>query len=317
MSILFIMSGNHPFHNYIAKLIGADIFEVGDLSPKHFTNAFNTLKIPSGYDYYITESNYYTLWRKKFNLDGKLINLMGGPILYFYYSNHLPYYKKIVLEMFRDIVDAEILIGTKWVDIHKQFFGNLPFTSIPPLLLKDFRTVQPELNSHTMCVVANIDWYYKGLDLLFEAFSIAKKSIPELKLNVIGKISYPKPVPSGVSFLGRVPSLSPEFSKCSLYVHPARGEVYGLSILEAMSAGLPVLISDQTGASEDLKDEFPSAILPLDPSKFAEAIVNYYSLPLDSRESLSAKSRKFALRFLPEYKSSEIKSSITKFLNYL
>ena len=317
MNTLFVMSGNHPFHNYIAKLIGAEIFEVGDLSPKHFTNAINTLKIPSGYDYYITESNYYSLWRKKFNHNGKLINLMGSPILYFYYSNRLPFYKKIVLEMFRDIVDAEILIGNKWVDLHKRFFKDLPYTSISPVLLKDFRDVEPDLNSHTMCIVANVDWYYKGLDLLFEAFSIAKKSIPDLKLNVIGRIFYPKSIPSGVSLLGRVPSLSPEFSKCSLYVHPARGEVYGLSILEAMSAGLPVLISDQTGASEDLKTEFPSAILPHDPHKFAEAIINYYSSPLDARISLSQRSRKFALNFLPEHRSSEIKSSITKFLRSL
>jgi len=60
-----------------------------------------------------------------------------------------------------------------------------------------------------------------------------------------------------VVFPGYVPypKLPALYAASDLFVHPAREEVWGVSVQEALACGLPVITSDRVGAGQDLIDK--------------------------------------------------------------
>lgn len=82
--------------------------------------------------------------------------------------------------------------------------------------------------------------HYKGLDLLLDAFSIVKESIPNLTLHVVGTDYVKK---DGVFYYFDQPrSVTVKlFQECSLYVMPALLEPNGTTYLEALANKTPII----------------------------------------------------------------------------
>lgn len=75
------------------------------------------------------------------------------------------------------------------------------------------------------------------------------------------------------------------FSDYDLFFFPTRGENYGHVIAESISAGTPVLLSDQT-PWRDLESEGLGWDLPLrDPLAFAEKIDHFVAIPAEERDA--------------------------------
>ncbi len=117
----------------------------------------------------------------------------------------------------------------------------------------------------------------------------ALKDLPssiKLELNIFGPVydeDYWKEclqaiesLPSNISvtYKGNLPNeeVPDTLSTYHFFYLPSRGENFGHSILEALSAGIPVIISDQTPWKE-LKEKGIGFELPLSEEKFREAII--------------------------------------------
>lgn len=77
-----------------------------------------------------------------------------------------------------------------------------------------------------------------------------------------------------VRFLGKVSHevLLESFRTADMFVFPAHLQSWGLAIFEAMSMGLPVIVSETTGASEVLENGVTAMLVPpFSPQKIAEA----------------------------------------------
>jgi glycosyltransferase involved in cell wall biosynthesis len=83
-----------------------------------------------------------------------------------------------------------------------------------------------------------------------------------------------------VHLLGRVPDVSAWLRRAELLVHPARWEGFGLGVLEAMLAGLPVVASRVSSLPELVADgETGVLVRPDDPSALALGIARALEQP--------------------------------------
>ena len=97
-------------------------------------------------------------------------------------------------------------------------------------------------------------WEYKGGALLLEAFRLARKQAPDLKLTVVGQEDYQELVKGtpNVTAYGYVSweELLALFRNATLYAMPALKEPWGLVYLEALACKTPVLGLDRLAFPE-------------------------------------------------------------------
>lgn len=89
-------------------------------------------------------------------------------------------------------------------------------------------------------------------------------------------------------------------SSLTLFVSAARSEPFGLSIVEAMAAGLPVVAAASEGASEIIEDGLSGKLVPVgDPESLAEAINDLLDDPLErsrlGRNAMLAARQRYSL----------------------
>lgn len=83
-----------------------------------------------------------------------------------------------------------------------------------------------------------------------------------------------------VFLLGRVPDVAAWLRRGTVYVHPARWEGFGLGVLEAMHAGLPVVATRASSLPELVVDRVTGRLVPVDdPDALAAAIANALDEP--------------------------------------
>lgn len=93
-----------------------------------------------------------------------------------------------------------------------------------------------------------------------------------------------------VRLLGALPGerLPALYAACDLHVWPAVDEAYGMAMLEAQAAGLPVLAGDEGGVAEIVADGLTGRLVRRrDPDAFAAALADLLDRP-DRRRDLGA-----------------------------
>lgn len=132
---------------------------------------------------------------------------------------------------------------------------------------------------------------YKNVPLLVEAFGeIRKRCAFPVRLRVIGKkdARYPEPeqrarelgLEASVDFEGFVPAaeLEAAYRSADLLVHPSRYEGFGLELVEAMSAGTPVVCTDG-GSQPEVAGDAAVVVPANDVQALAEAAADVLGSP--------------------------------------
>lgn len=154
----------------------------------------------------------------------------------------------------------------------------------------------------------------KGLDVFVRAAALVCARRRGVKFVVIGEdkspqMGYRKSLESLVAELGLGGSVAMPgwqddmpgaLSSLTLFVSAARSEPFGLAIVEAMAAGLPVVAAASEGASEIIEDGLTGKLVPLgDPESLAEAIDGLLDDPSErarlGRNALLAARRRYSL----------------------
>ena len=100
--------------------------------------------------------------------------------------------------------------------------------------------------------------FAKGVDLLLEAFAML--NIEGKRLAIAGAREEPgaldDPLPPGVEYLGWLDrnAIFAAYARADILVLPSRADGFGFVVVEAMSSGLPVIVSSAVGA-KDFVDE--------------------------------------------------------------
>ena len=136
----------------------------------------------------------------------------------------------------------------------------------------------------------------KGHDIFLRAAALISARRPAVHFVVIGEDKSPEIVNRrslenlvaelGVDGIVTMPGWSDDMpailSSLTLFVSAARSEPFGLAIVEAMAAGLPIVATASEGASEILEDGFTGKLVPAgDPEALAQAINNLLDDPTE------------------------------------
>ena len=116
---------------------------------------------------------------------------------------------------------------------------------------------------------------HKGIDTLIDAMPLVLGRIPEVRFVIAGPGEIPN-LKTQISNLGKNALFLGEVSeeekislmqKASVFVLPSRSEAFGITVIEAMAAGCPVVVSDLPALTEIVEHEKTGLVFPVDEAK--------------------------------------------------
>ena len=196
-----------------------------------------------------------------------------------------------------ELADQVVAVGPKLADAYSRYLRfsgkDQDVMNLTPSIFREFHSVQQATEERsTFCVLVfgrgdNEDFKLKGYDIAVQAVSELKDSSYRLMFAgaPIGKesdvaaklLEYGIP-PSQLTvrpFKESREELAKLFCEVDLAIMPSRTEGFGLTALEALSAGLPVLVSGNSGLGDALKkvpSGFSHVVDSEDPKEWAKAI---------------------------------------------
>jgi len=144
----------------------------------------------------------------------------------------------------------------------------------------------------------------KGLELLLEAFARVRSSVDRSFLVIAGEGT-----PGYTALLrARADALNlnrdivwagflsggektAAFAAASIFVLPSFSENFGIAALEALAAGVPVILSDQVALSDEIRDADAGLVAPCEAEPLAEKIITLLLDP-ELRRRFGANSRR-------------------------
>jgi glycosyltransferase involved in cell wall biosynthesis len=155
----------------------------------------------------------------------------------------------------------------------------------------------------------------KGLDILIKAMGEVVKHKQEAKLYIAGEgnltayiaIAKECGCEKNIEFLNQVKDMDNYYSKCSVFILPSRQEGMSNSTLEAMSYGMPCVVTDVSGSSDQIENSKEGIIVPIeDYQTMAQAICYILDNPEVARTIGRAAKEKICTQFDMKFIVSQI-----------
>lgn len=169
--------------------------------------------------------------------------------------------------------------------LHRIAFGSRAFVIPPPLLgpvpesPRRLASADPQV-----LFLSRLD-PVKNLEVLIDAWATIEHSIPGARLRIVGagEPSYVRSLQhrarlvnaASVSFEGFLTgsAKADAFSQATVFALPSRHESFGLAVLEALAAGVPVVVSPEVQLAPFIKQHSLGMVTTTDAESFATAIV--------------------------------------------
>lgn len=136
----------------------------------------------------------------------------------------------------------------------------------------------------------------KGLDILLDAFALVRSSHPSAHLVIAGPDDeglgrwlhdhvHRQRLESHVSLLGAVTAeeRTKLLRRSSVVVLASKDENFGVSVVEAMAAGVPVVLSRGVAIHQEVTDARAGLVVPRTPAAVASAILRLLKDPIERR----------------------------------
>jgi len=129
----------------------------------------------------------------------------------------------------------------------------------------------------------------KGISYLLLAMKIILTKFPDARLEIVGDgsqagelvgITKKLGISNSVKFFGKFTDVIPFYNKMNIFILPSILEGFGIVLLEAMAAGIPVVASDVDGIREVvIQGESGILIPPKNPDAIASAVIQLIENP--------------------------------------
>lgn len=345
--------GPHPMHEKFAKSVKAE-FHFADFRMKWLdknTSSFYRLiswiicafTFPNKKKYtifFIDGIFFFPIIMKMFlliNKSQKIVINLGSHTLYFIYAHRFSKFTEWIHIQALKRCDALICEGNMAGELVKSILKEkhpklyTVFMGIPNEHYPAHNDIRLNLESKNILFMGNVPeesrLWYKGVDLMIDAFRIALKQDRTITFTIVGDwgkslidklvANLDENTKKAIYFTGATDDLGKYTKTSSLYLHCARGEAFGITILIAMARGLPPIISEWTGAKEVVEQVDKQLIVPLDAILISEKILWYFNLPLSEKEKISERCRSIANNYTEEKAIRNFKNVFTRLENDL
>ncbi len=141
--------------------------------------------------------------------------------------------------------------------------------------------------------------YQKNLPMLLDAFGCLRQSRNDIHLVIAGDgpeapvlEEFLRDQSGSVIWLGRTDDVPGLLSAADIFVHPSRGEGFGLSAAEAMAAGLPVIGTRVPGLTELIEEGVSGALIDSEDIDALTTTINQLADNRNERMRLGAAGQK-------------------------
>ncbi len=182
----------------------------------------------------------------------------------------------------------------------KKFYGREAVVIHPPVPVEKFKY----LKNGDFWLSVNRLYPEKRVGLQFEVF----RRCPKESLVVVGgyakgdhaekNLGFLKDKPPNVEMMGAVSEeeLRRLYGECKAFITTAVDEDFGMTPVEAMAAGKPVVAVDEGGFRETVADGKTGYLVPADAGSLAKAVLKISKHPNKYRAACIAQAKKFAAR---------------------
>ena len=229
--------------------------------------------------------------------------------------------------------DQIVAIGLKLTYIYSSVFEEKKVIDLTPGIFSEFANIKQGINERTEFQVFifgrgdSEDFHLKGYDIAARAVAELKDEKPPVKLVFVGAPNGKEEEVKGMLLkTGILPrqlivrsakdrgQLAQQFSQADLVIMPSRTEDFGLAALEALSAGLPMLVCRNSGFRKAL-EQVPFGrnvvVNSEDPAEWADAIRGVRSKPRHVRlQEASDLREKYSKTYNWEKQCSGLKEKI-------
>ncbi len=112
---------------------------------------------------------------------------------------------------------------------------------------------------------------------------------------------------------GKVDKIRDVFDDCSVYVQPSTNEGFGITALEAMAHGRPVIISDGAGSSDCVVDSVNGFTVPAADSSAIATMIKWFKDHPDKVQELGDNARESS----KQYSWDIIRSRYVEYFNQI
>lgn len=240
----------------------------------------------------------------------KSIGFPGDKVIVMFHSDAnivISSVSKKIEEYLKTVKAVQVLLGSGKKILENRGFKNVVCIGNVVYASHENHEIQRE---KVIIHVGRLDRKVKRQHLALEAFSRIANDYPEWKLKLVGGDSVPTnyldemreyvighKLNSRVIFAGKCENVYPELISASIFVFPSLYEGFGMSLCEAMSAGLPVIGFENTpGVSELIQDGVNGILCNNSVESLADA---YRLLILDEklREDMGRNGKYFVAQF--------------------
>ncbi len=222
----------------------------------------------------------------------------------------------VLIHSYFDIKSVERIdkiVSNSWnVRTRIQKYYNRDATVIhPPTPVNEFKY---EKNGDLWLSVARL-YPEKRIELQIEAFRL----LPEERLKVVGGYSKGdhakrnldrllKDLPDNVEFIGSVSEgeLKRLYADCRAFITTAMNEDFGMTPIEAMASGKPVVATKEGGYLETVVDGVTGRLVEPDVEAIMKAVKEISMNPQDYREACEKRAKKFDTSIFIESMKEEI-----------
>ena len=213
------------------------------------------------------------------------------------------------VQKFADKLDGQIAVSQSCIDALTPFF-KINARIIPNgVNTSEFSPVVPKLarfddGRKNLLFLGRLD-PRNGFSLMIRAFQLVKEQFPDVRLIMVGdgplrryyKRIVPADIQKSIHLVGPVlEERNRYYASCDVFCSPVEQASFGVTLLEAMAAGKPVVATENCGYRELLGREEGFLVPPRDPRAFSEAILKLLKNPVLGKE-MGANGRQKALGF--------------------